>query len=415
VISASVSINIPIGIAGTLILFGTAGWLVRDVLLIPEAAREKTVLALYLAAGILFCTMLSQMFNAVLQGLHRFDVFSRLFNINNGLLLGGNAVLAYSGYGLNVLLAWNLIVLTVMALVGAAVAKRLVPEFRLRVLGKNPELRKILMFSAGIIGYQLLSNGLLLFERGWLMRKLGPETVAYYVVPLTLGIQLHGFVASLMLVIFPLTSELGSDLKKLKRMYSKATKLSLLLVFFIAASIFVQGRVFLALWLGREFSDASWLLLSIHTATFSMLAVQVVAWQMNEGLGRTAYNFAVTAVSVSISAVLMVALTSGYAETGVAFGRLAGYAAIFASVFVIERRIFGSIDAGFWLRTAGTLLAASSVAALAEFAVLSALPANWAVLFVSTIAGFIAYGAIVYLLGLITEDEKILLRGLATR
>jgi O-antigen/teichoic acid export membrane protein len=276
-------------------------------------------------------------------------------------------------------------------------------------------LRRILAFSAGIIGYQFLSNALLLFERGWLMRNLGPETVAYYVVPLTLGIQIHGFIASLMMVVFPLTSELSGDLAKLRRVYTKATKLSLFLVLFIAASIFVQGRVFLTLWLGREFSDASWVLLSIHTATFGMLAIQVVAWQMNEGLGRTAYNFAVTALCVTISVILMVLLTQDFGETGVALGRLAGYGTIFGSVFIIERKVFGSIDSGFWFRTAGGLLIAALAGAGAEYAVLSSLPGNWAVLFVSTTAGFLAYGAIVYLSGLITDDEKVLLRGLAAR
>ncbi len=415
VISASVGINIPIGIAGALILVISAGWLVRDVLLIPEAARGKTVFALYLAAGILFCTMLGQMFNAVLQGLHRFDVFSRLFNINNGLLLGGNAVLAYSGYGLNILLAWNLLVLASMSLVGGFVARRLVPDFRLRVLGRNPELRRILAFSAGIIGYQLLSNGLVLFERGWLMRNLGPETVAYYVVPLTLGLQLHGFIASLMMVVFPLTSELSGDLPKLRKVYEKATKLALFLVLFIAASLFVQGRSFLALWLGREFSNASWLLLSIHTLTFSMVAIQVVTWQMNEGLGHTAYNFGVTAFSVLISIVLMVVLTAGFGETGVALGRLVGYGTVFCSVFLIERRVFGSIDFAYWFRTGGSLLAAASAAALAEYAVLSVFPQIWVALIGSTLIGFLAYAGVTLLTGMLSEEERTLLRGMAAR
>lgn len=415
VVSASISINVPIAAVGAVILVISAEWLARDVLLVPEIDRAKTVLALYMAAGLLFCTMISQMFNGVLQGLHRFDVFSKLFNLNNGLLLAGNAVLALSGFGVIALLGWNLLVLGLMALVGGYVAKTLVPEFRLRVFGQNPELKRILTFSAGIIGYQILSNGLLLFERGWLMRRLGPETVAHYVVPLTLGIQLHAFVASLMLVLFPLSSELSGDLPKLRRVYGKATKLSLLLVCFIAPSIFVQGREFLALWLGQEFSESSWMLLSIHTATFSLLAIQVVTWQMNEGLGNTAFNFGVIAVCVSISMVLMVTLAPGLGDTGVALGRLAGFGVVFFSVFIVEKRIFGSVDLGFWLRTAGGLLAAGAAAAAFEYGILSLLPESWPVLVLSTVAGFAAYAAITLVSGVITDDEKVFLRGLAAR
>ena len=44
--------------------------------------------------------MLNQVFNAVLQGIHRFDVYSKIFNFNSFALLFGNIILALYGYGL---------------------------------------------------------------------------------------------------------------------------------------------------------------------------------------------------------------------------------------------------------------------------------------------------------------------------
>lgn len=415
VISAAASINIPIGLAGALIMASLANWLVSAVLLVPKVDQEKTVYALYLAAGIMFLTMIGQMFNSVFQGLHRFDVFSRIFNTNSVLLLVGNGVLAYLGFGIHALLTWNLVVLTISGSIAAIATKRLLPSLRVHFRSSNPELKRILTFSAGIIGYQVLSNGLLLFERGWLMRSLGPESVAYYVVPLTLGIQLHGFIASLMIVVFPLSSELSRDRPKLKRMYQKATKLVLFLIFFIGASLLVQGKEFLGLWIGTEFARESWLILSVLTVAFGLLAIQIVTWQMNEGLGQTSLNFKIFVVCVAVSVPLMITLSSSYGKLGVAIGRLAGFAAIFLSTFMIEKKIFGSLDGVFWFRNAGSLLAAAVCAALIEFGILGYLSASWPALVISTFCGFAVYLGIALMAGIISEEDKHLLRQFATR
>lgn len=415
VISASLMLNVPMGLLGMIVLVLAAEWLVTDVLLIAPADRAKTVYAFYLASGILFCTMLNQFVNAILQGLHRFDIFSRLFNLNTGLLLSGNAALAWMGYGLNALLIWNLCVLASVVVLGVVICQSLLPPFRLNFSISNPALRNILAFSAGIIGYQVLSNGLLLFERGWLMRMLGPEDVTFYVVPLTLAIYIHGFIASLMLVMFPLTSELGEDRAKLERLYAKATRMTVFLVFFILSSVLVMGREFLSAWLGDTFAEESTILLSIHAVTFSIVAIQVVSWQMMEGLGRTTYNFAVFCVCLVIGLALMVALTEPYGGTGVAVARLAGFGTIFVSVFVVERLVFGSVKARFWLKTASVFALAAGVSALSAYGVLMALPGGWPALVAAGVSGFAVYVGVSLLTGGVTKDEKILVRELLAR
>lgn len=415
VISASLMLNVPMGLLGMIVLVAAAEWLVSDVLLVAPADRLKTVYAFYLASGILFCTMLNQFVNAILQGLHRFDIFSRLFNLNTGLLLAGNAALAWMGYGLNVLLLWNLCVLASIVLLGGVICRSLLPGFRLNLSFSNPALRNILAFSAGIIGYQVLSNGLLLFERGWLMRKLGPEDVTFYVVPLTLAIYIHGFIASLMLVMFPLTSELGGDRERLERLYAKATRMTVFLVFFILSSALVMGREFLTAWLGGTFANESTVLLSIHAVTFSIVAIQVVSWQMMEGLGRTTYNFAVFCVCLVIALFLMVTLAEEYGGTGVAIARLAGFGTIFLSVFVAERLVFGSVKAMFWLKAASAFALAAVLSALSEYGLLMALPSGWPALFAAGALGFAVYVGVSLLTGGITRDEKTLVRELFAR
>ncbi len=415
IIGISILLNTVIGVLGVAILCSLAPMLVRDVFNIDTAAQEKTIFAMYLASAIIFVSMFNQIFNSMLQGIHRFDVYSKVYTANSIFLIGGNLVLAFLGYGLLPLLVWNLVVLVIFALVYAIVAKKLVPEFKLSFTLDTQTVRLVLRYSLGVVGYQILANFLLLFERGWITHQLGSENLTYYVVPMSLGIYLHGFISSLILVIFPLASELKDDHVRLLKLYTKATKIIAMLVVFVMASVVINSRLFLHLWMGETFAQNSSTLLIIHIFAFGLTAILSVSWQMTEGLGFPRYNVAIFSVCIVINVVLMVLLTSAWGNYGVALSRLAGFGTIFVSIFLVERIFFRSVQLRFWFGLVGSLAVASVAAALVEFLVSSNMTANWLAFFLSTIAGTVVFAFVLWLLDFVTPDEKLLLKGLIRR
>jgi O-antigen/teichoic acid export membrane protein len=415
IISATFFINITVGLIGVLIICLSANWLVRDVFKIAPEIQNKTILAMYLASAIIFLTMLTQVFNAVLQGIQRFDVYSKIYNANSFALLLGNLALAYFGYGLLALLIWNLLIICIFCAVFAVSAKKLLPEFGISFRFKRESLKLVLHYSLGIIGYQIAANVLLLFERGWITRQLGAESLTYYVVPMSLGMYIHGFVSSLMLVIFPLASELKNEKEKLLRLYTKATKIVSLLVVFLGTTLIVENRFFLFLWMGENFAEKSSELLVLHTITFGLAAILTVSWQMTEGLGFPNYNFAVFAICLVVSVALMLVLTKDFGNVGIASARLAGFATIFFSIFYVEKWFFGKVQVGFWLRLTGILAVGAVFAALAESLIINYLPISWLTFVLSAACGGLVYCAALWLLDFIDADEKILIRGILKR
>jgi len=415
IISATFFINITVGLFGALIICLSANRLVTDVFRIDAEMQNKTVVAMYMASAIIFLTMLTQVFNAVLQGIQRFDVYSKIYNANSFALLLGNLALAYFGYGLLALLIWNLLIICIFCAVFAVSAKRLLPEFGISFRFKRESLKLVLHYSLGIIGYQIAANVLLLFERGWITRQLGAESLTYYVVPMSLGMYIHGFVSSLMLVIFPLASELKNEKEKLLRLYTKATKIVSLLVVFLGTTLIVENRFFLFLWMGENFAEKSSELLILHTITFGLAAILTVSWQMTEGLGFPNYNFAVFAICLVVSVVLMLILTQSFGNVGIAAARLAGFATIFFSIFYVEKWFFGKVQVGFWLRLTGILAVGAVFTALVEWLIINYLPVNWLTFVLSAVCGGLIYCAALWLLDFIDADEKILIRGILKR
>jgi O-antigen/teichoic acid export membrane protein len=410
IISATFFINLVIGLIGVFSVFLFSGWLVADVLDIAPDSRARTVTALYIASTAIFFSLFTQVFSAIVQGLHRFDIYSKILNFSSISVLLGNLIIAWLGGGLITLFWWNLLITCLTCALFFLSARRLLPDFSISRRFSRDSLKVVLGFSGGVIGYQILGNVWLLFERAWITRKLGTESLTHYVVPMTVSFQIQYFIASLVIVVFPLASELQNDPEKLERLYTKATKVISMMVVFIATTIIVHSRLFLSLWMGAEFADASTNLLIIHTVSFSLVAILTVSWQMTEGLGYPNFYCYLYVLCLLISIPSMIFLSDVYGNEGVAIGRLIGYFISFLSIVYVEKRFFKRLLAGFWLRLSGQLLLAAGLTVLVEMSSVNYLPHGWLSLILSSLLGGIVYLLVLWLLGFVTEDEKILVR-----
>ena len=410
VVSATFFVNVAVGGLGTAVICLAAEWLSRDVFMIEPALQTKMVHALYVSALIIFFAMLTQVFTAVLQGLHRFDAFSKFFNVINIALILGNLLIVVNGYGMLALLAWNLANTVIACLVFFFAARALLPEMRLNFDFRRETLGKVAGFSRGVVGYQILANLFLLFERSWITRQLGAESLTFYILPMLLALYLHGFVSSLTMVLFPLASELNDDRERLRRLYLQATKIVSFLVVFLALSLMIESELLLTLWVGPEFGARSADLLILHTITFGLAAVYIISFQMAEGLGHPGFNFLMMAIGAAVGMPLMIVLSKSFGLYGAALGRAAAFTTIFLSTFYLEKWIFGRVQAKFWLRTGGMLAVAAALAAAAEKLLVLNLPRNWFSFVAAVAAGGIVYCGTLWALGFVTAEEKSLVR-----
>ncbi|HVE57494.1 MAG TPA: polysaccharide biosynthesis C-terminal domain-containing protein, partial [Pyrinomonadaceae bacterium] len=210
-------------------------------------------------------------------------------------------------------------------------------------------------------------------------------------------------------------SELKNEKEKLLRLYQKATKIVSFLAIFLGASLIVMSRSFLTLWIGADFAEKSTTLLILHTITFSLLAIEIVAWQTTEGLGYPNYNCYLFVICFIISIFGMIWLLPDYGNFGVAFARMVGFGTLFLSIFYVEKRFFGKIYLKFWLKLFGVLAVSTALAVLIEGFLTAKLGVNWFSLIFSGFLGGLAYCLTAWLLGFVTDDEIALLRRVIKR
>jgi hypothetical protein len=183
----------------------------------------------------------------------------------------------------------------------------------------------------------------------------------------------------------------------------------------MAMTLMVQSYQFLSLWMGADFAEKAANLLVIHTITFGFVAIQIVSWQMTEGLGFPNYNFKIFAICLVLAVSGFLVLTNDYGSFGIAISRMIGFTTIFLSVFYVEKWFFGKIQILFWSKIVGILAVSALFAAVVEVLVINYLAISWLTFILSTFCGGIVYCLFVWIMGFITDDEKLLITNILRR
>jgi O-antigen/teichoic acid export membrane protein len=417
IISATLLLNLIVGGLGMTLLLIFSRWFVISILQIESALQDEAVTAFHLAAVLILATTFSQVFSAIIQAIHRFDVYSYITIGTNCLLAAGNIVLALTDQKIETLLVWSLILTVFNCLIFYFYARRLLPEFKLKIVFPREIVRMILRYSAAIIITQFLGNFLLLFERSWITSRLGTESVAYYVIALNLGVYVHAFVGSISLALFPLSSEIEArgDKSQLLRIYTKATKIVLMLTAFLCLTL-INGRDFiLGLWVGLDFAEKSSAVLIAHALTFSILAVVIVSLQIIEGVGRPGVTAAAVFAWLVLSLPMMIVLTDGYGVTGVGIARLFGASVFIPTILYIEKKVFGLVQWDFWRRNLMIVGASGASASLIQYFIFRHLSLSWLNFGTAVITSGLVFGFILLFTGFVSPNEKEWLKGFFNR
>lgn len=415
VISTTFWFSVLLCLIGGILLIVTSEYIVRDILQINKDFHDSAIYGLYLASGSICLMLVGQVFQGVLQAIHRFDQVSILITLNGFTQTAGNVVLVLLGFGFNSLLIWSLFTGGLNSFLFYYFTRKNFPDFRIKFVFSREIVKLIFNFSLGIIGYQIFSNILLIFERSWITRKLGAESLTYYVVPMTLALYLHAFISSLIIVVFPVISELQFEREKLLKLYQRATKVIFMIIAFCALTMICSGKMFLSLWLGQEFAEKSALILSLQTITFSIFGLLVVVWQLSEGFGQPRFNSMIAFIWLIISVPLMVIWINDYEILGVALGRTVANLITVPFILIGERQFLGKVHWNFWLKTILILTIASFSAYITEFGIYRFLSQNWTTLILGGFLGGIVFTLVIWGLNFFSNEEKLFMKNFLRR
>jgi O-antigen/teichoic acid export membrane protein len=404
-ISSAFWLNLAAGLFVAMVIALLSEWIVTALLQVSPKFQAAARSALIIGGFAIPAVQVGQVFQNVLQGIHRFGKVSLLLNLNWLLLNAGNVVLVFNGFGIVAIFAWNLSVGIAIAGFSFLVVRRQDPNF---VPGNSTGsmLKLVVGYGLSIFLYQLFGTVLLLFERAWILRNFGAAESAFYLLPMTLAIYLHALIGSLTLAIFPVVNELLNDRERLLRLYRQATKIVVAVTALVVGNAIALGQLFLLLWLGRDFADNAFTNLIYHFLTFGLIAIMIIVWHINEAHGAARLNSIQVFLWAAVSIPLMIVSSNIWLAEGVAASRFAGVLVTVPMMLYSESRFLGSIQWRFWGQLIVKVVPATAALIVVERLLLSALTPSWFCFVVSGLSGSAIFVLVLLLTGFVSAEEK---------
>jgi O-antigen/teichoic acid export membrane protein len=248
-----------------------------------------TVIALKISAIGFFFSMLSATFSSVLIGLQRYDITSITDSTINFTLNILVLIISFLKYGLQGVVIVTVISSIISFIVYCIILHFKLPQYKIYFLLDFSILKQFLAFSGNIFLSKLSSIFANYIVRFVVSFFLGPSAVTYYVIPSKLLGAYGGVLSSAANTLFPFTSNLAANGKNsdIKTLFLKAS--SLFVAFSLPISMFIAifSKGILTLWMGRDFAENSWMVLSILSISSTIGGFSAVPNLIILGMGNS--------------------------------------------------------------------------------------------------------------------------------
>lgn len=319
---------------------------ILDILNISDEHLTEATTALKLCALGFFFNFISSAYSSVLQGLQLYKLTSLVGSFFNLVLNVLVAVVLYMGYGLIGSIIVNVVIAIVTFACYYILVKNRVPKYRLSIFIKIKALKEIIVFSLFIFLSKIsaiISNYVVKFVISFF---LGPTAVTYYTVPSKIVGAVGGIASSGLSSFFPFTSQLNarqSD-REIKALFLKGSRIFIASVTPINIFICLFSYQILSIWMGRDFAEETWFVLSIISFSSYVGGFSAIPNLIILGKGNSKLIGLFSIFTIVLYAIFLPILTKLFGIIGTSFALLISsvgviYYVIYKTTKIIEINI----------------------------------------------------------------------------
>lgn len=288
IIGTSLFVYTIIGLFGASLLTISTGFIINQLLHIPQNLKETTYFALYVSALGFLINMPLAIYGNIPNALQRMDI-TNIRNIIIGTLniLGIVLILSF-GRGLKEIVVLNVFLSIIGIIVYIIVSKRLLPEVSFRIYFDKKMFGQLLGF--GIFKFLNQISGQIIFhlDKFLIGLFLPIAWVSYYTVPLTLSQKAMSLMFNIAGAFFPTASELSGreDKTPFYELYLRSMKMVSILVVPLFTTLFLYAREILTFWVKGDFPEKATLTLKLLALAYLIQSFTTVPSLAAESMGK---------------------------------------------------------------------------------------------------------------------------------
>lgn len=240
---------------------------ITHLLNVSKFNTESTIQALRICSFGFFFTFVAGAYKSALQGLQLYKFTSIIDSISNLVLNFSILIILYHGYGLVGAIVANVVTTLIVLFIYIITFSLKEKEYRFILKVHFGALRQIFSFSSFVFLSQISNIFSTYIVRFVITIFLGPSAVTYYVVPSKIIGAVGGLASNAINVVFPFTSQMNvrDDKEGINKLFIEGSSIFTSLIIPIIMLIVLFSYPILLVWMGEEFAEQAWLVLSIIT------------------------------------------------------------------------------------------------------------------------------------------------------
>ncbi len=293
-----------------------------------------------IAGGTFLVESLNSVFVFTPYALQRFDISTKVGAVKITLQQLTILLLVLGGYSLFSIFLSTFAYSLIFFFVNQIIARRILPEARLRFGIHFEEIRKVYAFGFSIMLNNLSTSTLAHLDRFLIPIFLGPSQLTYYSLPGTISSKIPGVTGSMSSVIFPVTTKVhnGGDHAQLVRVYQRSLRLVTILAASMAISLFIFSTYLLRYWLNEDFVRKSGHVLMIFAAIAFLVSIQTHVSNFLYGTGKLKAITNTSIVMALVNLLLLLVLLPSFGITGAAWAYVLSLLPVFYLLYIVEAR-----------------------------------------------------------------------------
>jgi O-antigen/teichoic acid export membrane protein len=404
--TALTSLVVLAALGGGLLVLVTP-FAVRSILHVPLSLQGDARFVLYVAAAGFACNMVLLLFVAIAQGLQRLDLFASRTLVLGSATAVGQVLVVLLGGGLRGLVLVTIAINVASLLVFMLVARRLLPDIRIRPRFDRSALRELARFGSMKFLNQAAVQVIFHVDRLIVAAFLPIAAVSYYGVPVSMCQKFVLVQQGITGAFFPAASELHAlnDGPRLQRLYLSAAKLGVVALIPLAILPSLMAWPILDAWIGPAFADKSAPILTVLALAYGLVAVSAVSGFAADATGHPDWNAGLTIASAVVNLTLTLILVPRIGAVGAAVALLINGAFLLVTMNYAVQRWLLRIDPREAVINI-VLRPALAAAGLVVYALIVGPRVRGLLPVLAALAvGFLLYGLLTFVLGVWNQAE----------
>lgn len=309
---------VALGFLGAGVLLALSPWLVQDVLNVPAALQQETLVAFYLLAAAIPVVLGGTGFRGILEAHQRFGMVNAVrIPLGMFVFLGPVAVLPFSQSLVPVVTL--LLLARVMSFsLYAAMSFRVEHSLHHRMRLSRRMVAPLISFGGWMTVTNIVGPLMVYMDRFLIGAVISMTAVAYYATPYEVVTKLWIIPGALMGVVFPAFAAIAHERARAARLYHRTLSYIFVVVFPMVILIVAYAHEGLTVWLGSGFAGESSVVMKLLVIGVFINSHAFVPFGLLQGAGRADLTAKLHLAELPFYLALLWFLLHAYGINGVA-------------------------------------------------------------------------------------------------